>query len=200
MHHQNQKTEFTMKRLFFALSLFAGILSIALLTLSCSDNDDDKNKPLLTLTDTFSSATKDGVVMTLSTLNSEGEPTLYFSEGEEIIFDLKIENTTEEYLGKPGGPWTLGYNTFRVFTLAEKDCDTSWSYPQDWTAVKEYLGPYSSEHYQCPWYSEEVIKATSPFIFKPSNKRLTRGTYFTEAYYNLDNGTVLHCVHYFNIE
>ena len=138
--------------------------------------------------------------MTLSTLNSEGEPTIYFSEGEEIIFDLKIENTTNDNFLIAGGPKTLGYNTFRVFTLAGEDCGTSWTYPLAWVFIIEYLGAKTTRNYQCPWYSEEVIKATSPFIFKPSNKRLTRGTYFTEAYYNLDNGTVLHCVHYFNIK
>ena len=191
-----------MKRLLSTLCLFLGISFLALFASSCSSNDDDNGNldKLPTLYRKIFTTEREGVVMTFCLLNSKGDTTVTFAPGEEIIFDLKIENTTDENILLAGGPFTLGYNTFRIFTLAGEDCGTSWTYPHVWTKEMPYLFAYRTYHYQCPWYSEDVIKATSPFIFKSPGKRLTRGSYFTEAYCHLDNGTVLHCIHYFNVQ
>lgn len=200
-----------MKKFYFVLPLFASISFIVVLSSSCSDKEDDnkmntiekeddnkdddnKNKEIV------SSCEKDGIVMTYCLHNSKNETTVTFSEGEEIIFDLQIENKTEQAIYLPTGPGFLGYNTFRIFTKEGEDCGISWSYPEYWTMEMNYLWPSTPEHYQCPWYSDEIIKATYPFYFQPTAKRLTKGCYYTEAYSNFENEIKLYCKLNFNIE
>lgn len=197
-----------MKKFYFVLPLFASISFIAVLSSSCSDKDEEGNAGINpnTVTPEESiavSAEQEGVVMTYCLLNSNGKPTTTFSEGEEITFDLKIENTTENTIYLPDGPAFLGYNTFRIFTREGEDCGISWSYPEHWTKEMKLLLPSNPKHYQCPWYSDESIKATYPFYFQPTAKRLTKGSYYTEAHCYFKNGTELTelcCIFNFNIE
>jgi len=190
--------------------LIGAILSIIVFELSCSgkeDNNvdiiigpdiDNNNKP--NITGIVASTEKDGVVMTYCLLNTKGDTTLTFSEGEEIIFDLQIENTTEQPIYFPDGPSFLGYDTFRIYNDDGIDFGVSWTYPPVWTYDMKYLWPSTPKHYQCPWYSDDVIKATFPFIFSPSTIRLICGSYFTGAYCHLKNGTILSCNLSFNIQ
>ena len=195
-----------MKQFYFVLTLFASISFIAVLSSSCSDKDEEGNAGINPNTETpeeriaVSSCEKDGIVMTYCLHNSKNETTVTFSEGEEIIFDLQIENKTEQAIYLPEGPGFLGYNTFRVFTREGEDCGISWSYPEYWTTVMKYLWPSTPKHYQCPWYSDEIIKATYPFYFQPTAKRLTKGRYYTEAYCHFENEIDLYCKLNFNIE
>ena len=209
-----------MRHFFSSLILFVAIASATLSTSSCSNDEDNKKnaKPSQGVIETKADSTntenkadttnyvsismdeKDGIIMTLCLLNSAGDSTVTFCEGEEIIFDLKIENTTDEHISIPGGPWTLGYDTFRVYTVEGEDCGVSWTYIEDWTEEMSYLWPFTTYHYQCPWYSDSVMKATYPFIFKPSQKELIKGCYYTEAYCHINDETTLYCKIHFTIK
>lgn len=202
-----------MKKFVFVWSILAIILFPFVITLSCSDSDaphDNGVEPLPTDTlridslpeigEKVCSIENGGIIMTYCLINIQGDTTVTFSEGEEIIFNLSIRNTTNDYVSIPGFSNTLGYNTFRVFTSSGTDCGVSWSYVQKWTKEMPYFLPQMTYHYQCPWYSDDTIKATEPFVFKESPKALTRGYYFTEAYCYLDDGATLYCKVNFNIE
>ena len=191
-----------MKKILSFLILFVTISAPFVMLPSCSDNEDDVdyNYDLPPTTEKVSAIERDGVIMTYALLNSQGDTTMTFREGENIFFDLTIENTTDEHIHIPGGPRTLGYNTFRVFTTSGKDCGTSWSYVEDWTMRAALLCAQTTYHYQCPWYNDSNIKPIGPFVLKASHKKLTKGTYFTEAYCYLSNGTTLYCKLWFKIE
>lgn len=208
-----------MKKNPIIFTLLTAISSMALLTLSCSEKNEDNaptSNPRYAQTnnlspgnpnhvesideDNISSMEQDGVVMTYCLLNSKGDTTAVFAEGEEIIFDLKIENTTDQPIYFPEGPGFWGYDTFRVYTSEGEDCGISWTYIEDWTMEMKYFWPNTPKHYQCPWYSEEVIKPTYPFVFKPTAKRLKKGSYYTEAYSNFENEIKLYCKLNFKIE
>lgn len=187
-----------MKQILPSLILLTGLLSTLFLTSSCFS--DDEINPLPDITERVSSVEKDGVVMTYCLLNSKSDTAVTFAKGEEIIFDLTIENTTDRHIPIPGGPGTLGNNTFGVYTIEGEKCGVSWIYIRDWTAEMPYLWPLTTYHYQCPWYNEDVIKATYPFNFKSPRKKLSRGHYYTEAHCYLSSGTTLYSKIYFTIK
>ena len=199
-----------MKHFFFSFFFSVAITSTGLFMLSCSDNDDNTEnnvKPSPSVfeneadtTNLVSMVEKDGIIMSLCLLNSAGDSAVTFSEGEEIIFDLKIENTTEKDVSIPDGPSMMGYDTFRVYTVNGEDCGVSWSYITMWEERPPYLFSSTSFHYQCPWYSDDIIKATSPFLFNPSRKKLTKGSYYTEAYCHINDETTLYCKIHFSIK
>ena len=111
-----------MKNFLKAIFLLATISATFVMLTSCSDNEDDvDNYDLPPTMEKVSAIERDGVIMTYALLNSQGDTTMTFREGENIFFDLTIENTTDEHIYIPGGPRTLGYNTFRVFTTTGKD-------------------------------------------------------------------------------
>ena len=183
---------------------YALLLLAASLVDACSNEDNDAINEtgmpaFMAATDSVRIAENDGVIMTYSLLNATGDTTSVFSEGEEIIFDLKIENSTDKHISIPNGPEWLGYNTFRVYTSDGKDCGTSWTYVQDWTAEMRYLWPHTAYSYQCPRYSESIVKASAPFIFSPSPKKLSKGAYYTEAHCKINDSTSLYCKLRFNI-
>lgn len=187
-----------MKQILFSL-IQSTVLVFSVSVSSCTtDNDNDIKLPSVPYT--ISSTEKEGVVMTYSLLNSKGDTTFFFSKGEEIVFDLRIKNTTDKHIPIPGSSKTLGYNTFRIYSDDGKDFGVSWSYMEDWTEEIPYLWPQIDYHYQCPWYSDATIKASYPFVFNPSKKKLTKGHYFTEAFCYLSSGTTLYCIIHFNIQ
>lgn len=178
---------------------FCSILSALVISISCSDKEETIDT-IPAITERVSKMEKDGVIMTYCLLNSKGDTTVSFTEGEEIIFNLDVENTTNDIIWPPGGPNTFGYNTFRVYTAKGKNCGVSWTYVEDWTGTETVLRPLSSKSYQCPWYSDALTKATCPFIFKSSGVNLTRGNYYTEAFCSFGNGINLYGILQFTIQ
>lgn len=184
---------------------YAFMFLAASLVGACSSEDngtinDTEMPAFMAATDSVLIAEHDGVIMTYSLQNAVGDTTAVFSEGEEIIFNLKIENTTDQHIPIPMGPEWLGQNTFRVYTSDGKDCGTSWTYIQEWTYEKRYLMPHTAYCYVCPRYSESIVKASAPFVFSPTSKKLSKGGYYTEAYCKLNDSTTLCCKLRFNIK
>lgn len=208
-----------MKQIQFARITIVALLSTLITSLSCSNdegNSEIKKDPINsnteatadTLPDNVTDSVpenvfyieKEGIVMYFALLNLQGIPAVTFSEGEEIIFDLKIKNTTDTIISHPGGPNTLGYNTFRVFTNDGEDYGVSWTYTDKWYKNMPYFYPQTTYHYQCPWYSDDVVKASYPFIFKSSSNKLAKGGYYTEAYCHFGQETILSCKINFDIK
>ena len=173
-----------MKKYFLIFALMLMAMGLSFTVVSCSSDDtymyDGNQQDILT--------NNEGNIK-FRLLNQDGVETTVFKKGENIIFDLSIENNTDVnwtlVYGFKGGDIVLGEDFFCVYKANGEYIGVPWSgmfceesLQQEWI----YL-PHSIVHIKCPWYMDSSIWIGNPLCKGTVSGEdwpvLSEGSYYT---------------------
>lgn len=158
--------------------LFISILMLGFL--SCSSKDDDEEE-----------LPQEGLVVTLTLMNTDGEETAKFNEGDDVCFCLKFQNNSQAAVTLPEIPTMIGYTPsspalkfMRVFA----DDGRVVGYPYSGIQIDN---PVSIEaHSVVEWrmFWLPTYDCVPDGLFEPSQNEnpLPAGKYFTQFRLYLD--------------
>lgn len=159
---------------------------------SCKDDDG----PYIDIpTEDVFTLTRDSVQVDFRLINEQGDTTTLFREGEDIIFDLKVVNTSLLWIHAGDYDDFLSKDLFRVFTDDGRNKGVCWHFPYDWLGgdqVEHDFGLVSMipAHFQCSWQGRAVSKPTYPLVQLKETKALPQGEYYVMAQVHIDTSNI----------
>lgn len=158
--------------LFFCASVIAAGF------MSCSKDDSSGSGLAQT------SVVKDSVRVDFSLTNSRGDTTATFSYGEDIVFDLKVQAQTSDWLSY-GNDYVLFESGEDYLFRVRSEEGEDFGSPVSMSEIGELVGIYMARnlpprHFRSSWLG--AFKPSYPLKYSSRQKSpLPRGRYFVEA-------------------
>ena len=160
--------------------IFSTVLALALaVSLAGCNKDDDEVYIDVPSEDVFTQ-TCDSVRVDFHLLNERGDTTTVFREGEDIIFDLTIQNLGHSSIAYGLDKDLLGPDIFRVYTADGRNCGTACTYDEFNLLVAGSLLKDYPFHWQVSWRGKFTPRYPFDKTYK-GNNHLSSGMYYTVA-------------------
>ncbi len=171
-----------MKKYLFISCCLALMVSAATVLMGCSSSDDisdDINNSVDSSNDP-----EGNVVVNFTTQDETGMAKTTFKEGENIVFDLEIDNKSDiafVYLRsfEEGSDLVLDRDFFCVYDISGNRIGTPWTGMFcEYSLQKEWIiEAHSKYHIRCPWLLSEACYPSHPLCKGDDNRALPAGTY-----------------------
>ena len=127
---------------------------------------------------------RDSIRVDFCLMNEEGDTTTAFREGEDIVFDLRVQSFTNDLLsyGNEYALFSEKDSLFRVYAADGSNMGTPVHLPE----VGELQGKCMSRktgalHFQSSWFGAAVPKASYPLVQLKGLSALPPGEYYVAA-------------------
>ena len=170
-----------------SISLLIMLLLCSMVT-ACSDDEELK-----------------GVSVEFKLLNESGEETTVFTEGENIIFKLAIQNDNTEKVKLPALFDIAGTEIFHVYSSDGKDFGKPWDSIGTDNRPFFVIDSKSSFIFTCPWLinndlEEDPHYYSNYFLKEKTREPLPKGEYYSKFTINLGHGKKKTCKQTFKVE
>lgn len=190
-----------MKKKVYAISFFLLLLGIESFAVSCSSDDKEEQRIVLDI-DTAPAQDYNGICIDFKLLNSDSVAIKTFKEGENILFNLEIENRRDTVVYMPTVT-ILAEDMFHVYSAYGRDYGKPWDWLQTGLAVTLFF-PKTSKVFCYSWLGEIDTDPSSPderqsrhsfANFRRASVRapLPKGDYFTQFEMEIDGGKKIVC-------